>query len=121
MVDVDIDPFGGTSGEHELRTGENIPLTPVGGSTWEPECDQKTSFRGTSQRTRLVKDYVKDLYQKLSENIGETPEPFHFDYFKLEDGELYYRGNRKSLMTKGELKSVIAMADIYWVKIDYAI
>ena len=39
MADIDIDPFG----EHESRpddhtdTGENIPLTPVGGLTWEPE------------------------------------------------------------------------------------
>ena len=32
------------------------------------------------------------LYKKLSENIGETPEEFHYDYFKLENGGLYYRG-----------------------------
>ena len=113
MADIDIDPFG----EHESRPdepmGENIPLTPVGEeSTWEPECEQQTSFGGESKRTRLMKDYVKDLYKKLSENIGETPEAFHFDYFKLEDGELYYRGNRKLLMTKGELKSVGEIADI---------
>ena len=78
MADVDIDPFG----EHETRpkepTGENIPLTPVGGgSTWEPEHEQETSFGGESQRTRLMKDYVKDLHKKLSEKIGETPEAFH--------------------------------------------
>ena len=36
-----------------------------------------------------MKDYVKDLYKKLSENIGETPGEFHCDYFKLEGGELY--------------------------------
>ena len=59
-----------------------------------------------------MKHYVKDLYKKLSENIGETSEPFHFDYFKPEDGELYYRGNRKPLTTKGELKSVGMIADI---------
>ena len=53
-----------------------------------------------------MKDYVKDLYKKLSENIGETPEEFHYDYFKLEDGELYYRGKRKPLTTKGVLKLV---------------
>ena len=35
--------------------------------------------------------------------IGEIPESSHFDYFKLEDGELYYRGNRKPLTTKGSL------------------
>ena len=59
-----------------------------------------------------MKDYVEDLYKKLSENIGETPELLHYDYFKLEDGELYYRGKRKPLTTKGMLKSVGKLADI---------
>ena len=59
-----------------------------------------------------MKDYVKDLNKKLSENIGETPEPFHYDYFKLEGGELYYIGNRKPLTTEGKLKSVEMLADI---------
>ena len=103
MADVDIDPFG----EHESRpddnteTGENIPFTPVGErSTWEPDRgEQETSFGGESQRTKLMKDYVKDLCKKISENIGEIPELFHYDYFKLEDGELYYRGSRKPLTT----------------------
>ena len=117
MADVDIDSFG----EHESRTDEptdeNIPLdpvTPVGGrSTWEPTREQETSFGGReSQRTKLMKDYVKDLYKKISENVGETPEEFHYDYFKFEDGELYYRGKRKPLTTKGVLKSVGMLADI---------
>ena len=82
MADVDIDPFG----EHEARTDEptdeHISLTPVGGSTWEPDRgEQETSFGGESQRTKLMKDYVRDLYKKLSEDIGETPELFHYDYF----------------------------------------
>ena len=59
-----------------------------------------------------MKDYVKDLYEKLSENIGETPELFHYDYFKLKGGELYYIGNRKPLTTEGKLKSVGMIADI---------
>ena len=59
-----------------------------------------------------MKDYVKDLYKKISENVGETPEEFHYDYFKLKDGELYYRGKRKPLATKGVLKSVGMLADI---------
>ena len=98
MADVDIDSFG----EQESRTddntgtGESIPFTPVGeGLTWEPDQgEQETSFGGESQRTKLMKDYVKDLYKKTSENIGETPEEFHYDYFKLEDGE---REARESL------------------------
>ena len=116
MADVDMDPFG----EHESRTddhtetGENIPFTPVGGgtSTWEPELEQETSFRGEFQRTKVMKDYVKDLYKKISENIGETPEEFLHDYFKLENGELYYIGSRKPLTTEGKLKSVGMVADI---------
>ena len=30
-----------------------------------------------------MKDYVKDLYKKISENIGETPEEFHYDYYTM--------------------------------------
>ena len=117
MADIDIDPFG----EHESRPEEPtdgcIPLhlvTPVGGGvqTWEPTHEQETSFRRESQRTKLMKDYVKDLHKKLSENIGETSELFHYDFFKLKDGELYYRGKRKPLTTKGVLKSVGMFADI---------
>ena len=59
-----------------------------------------------------MKDYIRDLYKKLSENIGETLDEFHYDYFKLENGELYYRGKRKPLTTKGVLKSVGMLADI---------
>ena len=107
MADVDIDPFGGmeqpAGGEHESRPedpmGKSISLTSGGGSPSKPECEQETSFGGgESQSIKLMKDYVKDSYKKLSENIGETPEAFHYDYFKLEDGELCYRGKRKPLM-----------------------
>ena len=115
MADIDIDPFG----EHESRTDEptdeHIPLDPVtpGRSTWEPDRgEQETSFGGESQRTKLMKDYVRDLYKKISENISETPEEFHYDYFKLEGGELYYIGSRKPLTTKGVLKPVGMLADI---------
>ena len=59
-----------------------------------------------------MKDYVRDLYKKLSENVGENPELFHCDYFKLEGGELYYIGSRKPLTTEGKLKSVGMLADI---------
>ena len=59
-----------------------------------------------------MKGYVRDLYKTLSENIGEIPEEFHYDYFKLENGELYYRGKRKPLTTKGVLKLVGMLVDI---------
>ena len=88
MADIDIDPFG----EHESRPdgnteiGENIPFTPVGGgrSTWEPERgEQETSFGGESQRTELMKDYVRDLYKKLSENIQNTESHAKFTGIKI--------------------------------------
>ena len=53
-----------------------------------------------------MKDYIRDLYKKLSENVSETPVLFHYDYFKLEGGELYYIGSRKPLTTEGKLKSI---------------
>ena len=115
MADVDIDPFGEHESRPEEPTDEHIPLDLVtpGRSTWEPDQgEQETSFGGESQRTKLMKDYVRDFFKKLSENIGETPELFHYDYFKLEDGELYYRGSRKALTTEGKLKSVGMISDI---------
>ena len=116
MTDIDIDPFGEHESRPEEPTDEHIPsdpVTPGRSSTWEPDRgEQETSFGGESQRTKLMKDYVRDLYKRLSENIGETPELLHYDYFKLESGELYYRGSRKPLTTKGVLKSVGMIADI---------
>ena len=115
MADIDIDPFGEHESRPEELTDEHIPLDPVtpGRSTWEPDRgEQETSFGGESQRTKLMKDYVGDLYKRLSENIGETPELFHYDYFKLEGGRLYYIGSRKPLTTEGKLKSVGMLAEI---------
>ena len=65
MADIDIDPFG----EHESRPDDNTetgPFTPAGGgSTWEPERgEQETSFGGESQRTKLMKDYVREVIRK---------------------------------------------------------
>ena len=113
MAGIDIDPFGEHESRPEEPTDEHIPLTSVGGGlTWEPTREQETSVGGReSQGTKLMKDYVKGLYKKISENIDETPELFHYDYFKLEGGELYYIGNRKPLMTEGKLKSVGMIAD----------
>ena len=116
MANSDIDPFG----DHESRTDEPTdqhipfdPVTPGRSSTWEPDRgEQETSLGGESQRTKLMKDYVRDLYKEISENISETPEEFHYDYFKLEGGELYYIESRKPLTTKGVLKPVGMLADI---------
>ena len=78
---MDIHPFG----EHDKRdtqpdeTGETIPFIPTGviegGCTWEPE--QETSFRGTSQKMKVLKEHI--------ENLGQTPEAIHFNNFELRD------------------------------------
>ena len=116
MADIEIDPFGEHKSRPEEPTDKHIPLDPVTpgrSSTWEPDRgEQETSFVGESQRTKLMKDYVKYLYKKISENIGEIAEEFHYDYFKLENGELYYRGKRKLVTTKGVLKSIGMLVDI---------
>ena len=72
MADIDIDSFGEHESRHEEPTDKHIPqdLVTPGRSTWEPTCEQETSFGGESKRTKLMKDYVKDLYKKLSENTG---------------------------------------------------
>ena len=116
MADIDIDPFGEHESRTEEQTDQHIPLdlvTPGRSSIWESDRgEQETSFRGESQRTKLMKDYVRYLYKKISENISETPEEFHYDYVKPENGELYYRGKRKPLTTKGLMKSVGMLEDI---------
>ena len=101
MADVEIDPFG----EHELRTDEmgdeSIPLTPAGGgSTWETEREQETSFGGLSgARARLnagfVEDKVNGLYEILSEHFSKNQAVIYYDDFESIRGELYnFQGYR---------------------------
>ena len=86
MADIDIDPFG----KHESgpdETGESIPLTPVGRSTWELECEQETSFRGLSgERVRLNAEFVEDkvngLYEILSEHFPKKQAIIYYDDFE---------------------------------------
>ena len=101
MVDVDINPFGDHESRSEEPMSENIPLTPGGGPTWELEREQETSFRGESQRTRLFKEDLKRLYQRLSEKWVRTSDVFHFDDFEPIDGELYYKDKSKPLTYGG--------------------
>ena len=108
MADIDIDPFG----EHQSRpdeTGESIPPTPVGRSTWEPECELETSFRGLSgARVRLnagfVEDKVNELYEILSEHFPKNQNVIYYDDFESIRGELYFKGKDEPLTKKGRLK-----------------
>ena len=78
-----------------------IPLTPVGRSTWEPEREQETSFRGLSvARARLnagfVEDKVNGLYEMLSEHFPKNQNVIYYDNFQSMHGELYFKGRDKS-------------------------
>ena len=45
--------------------------------------------------------------------MGKTSEAFHFDYFELRDGELYYKGKSTPLTIRGgKLRLVGAIAEI---------
>ena len=111
MADIDIDPFGEHKSRPEEPTDEHIPLDLVtsGRSTWEPEHEQETSFGGCStllhggrqsQRNRLLTNWVKGLYERLSQKLARTSEVFHYDLFELRDGKLYFRDKSKPLTTK---------------------
>ena len=88
MAGVDIDPFGEHESRPEQPTDEHIPLTPVGGrsSTWEPTHEQETSLGGESHRTKLMKDYVRDLYKKLSETLVKPQNYFTMIIFNSKVG-----------------------------------
>ena len=82
MEDVDVNPFG----DHESRpaepTGENIPLTPREGSTWEPEQEQETSF-GISLREKIG---LKDCIICYLKKQGKTHKHFIWTCLKSEMG-----------------------------------
>ena len=91
------------------ETGENIPPTPVGRSTWEPTREQETSFGGLSgARARLnvgfVEDKVNGLYEILSEHFTKSQKVIYYDDFESICGELYFKGRDEPLMKKGRLK-----------------
>ena len=115
MVDIDIDPFGEHESRPEEPTDEHIPLSPVtpGGSTWELEREQETSFRGTSV---LHKEYlVGEIYELIGNKTHQRLEP-NLSLFKLgKDGRLYYKG--KPLMNRnGELKMIGVIADTLGIR-----
>ena len=102
MIDTDIDPFG-EHGRTEEPMDEHIPLSPVtpgGGSTWEPERgEQETSFGVLSgARARLnagfVEDKVNGLYEILSEHFPKNQNVIYYDDFESIQGELYFKGRR---------------------------
>ena len=121
MADVDIDPFGEQKSRPGEPTDENIPLDLVtpgreGVQTWEPECEQETSFGGRSHTSILHKEYlVGKIYKLIGNKTHQRLEP-NFSLFVLgKDGRLYYK--EKPLMNRnGELKTIGVIADTFGIR-----
>ena len=116
MADVDIGPFGKHESRPEEPTDEDIPLDLVtpGGSTWEQEREQKTSFGGRT--SVLHKEYlVGEIYKLIGNKTPQRLEP-NLSLFELgKDGRLYYKG--KPLMNRnGELKMVGVIVDTLGIR-----
>ena len=120
MAEVDIDPFGEHESRPEEPTDEHIPLdlvTPVGGgSTWELEHEQETSFGGRSRTSVLHKKYlVGKIYKLIGNQMHQRLEPNLSLSILGEDGRLYYKG--KPLMNRnGELKTIGVTADTLGIR-----
>ena len=105
--DGDANPFDEHGKKDEATGGddddETIPLIP-GGTQIDPYGDesgeQETSFGGVRLRTEVLKDWVKGLYNILSEHLGQNPEVLHYDLFDLKGKTLYYVGPDKNLEKK---------------------
>ena len=85
MADIDINTFGDHESRSEEPTGENIPLIPgkEGVSTWDPGCEQETSFRGKASPLESLKDgylkeKVEELYETLSKLLPRNSEEINF-------------------------------------------
>ena len=113
MADIDVDPFG-ELGKTDKTTDETFPLTPRGGTDVQIHTsgEQETLFGGTSLRTKVLKDRVEELYQKLSERKHQNPEVFHFDLFEIRDWEFYYKDKSDPLTIEGKLRPIDTIADI---------
>ena len=118
MADIDIDSFEEHESRPEEPTDELIllgPVTPGGGSTWEPEHEQGTSFGGKSFETlkyEALESFVKSLYERLSGSDDEALGTINFHNFALINGQLYYKDNVNPLTTrKQKLRGVGELVD----------
>ena len=114
MADVEINPFE----EHESRleepTGDNIPLTPVGGSTWEPEPEQETPFGGgRTQEGRLTNSYVDSLYQELSKHYSRNSDATHYDNFRRKGKRLYFESKDEPFTKRMEHQENLVNSKAY--------
>ncbi|XP_057312688.1 uncharacterized protein LOC130654167 isoform X1 [Hydractinia symbiolongicarpus] len=115
MTDIDIDTFE-DHGRPDETTDETFPLIPTGDRTGvqiHTSGEKETSFGGLSLNTRVLKEIVEGLYDRLTEKLQQNPEGLHTDLFEIRDGELYYKGRNEPLTTNNErLRSTGTIAEI---------
>jgi hypothetical protein len=103
MTDIEVDPFGDHGIiDHPDETDETFPLIPIGGgidNTIDTNIHE-TDFGGTGLGTRVLRDQVEALYQRLYESFPQNPEVIHTDLFEIRDGELYSKTNSKPTTDK---------------------
>ena len=83
----------------------------------EPEREQETSFGGgKTQQGRLTDSYVDSLYKELSKHYSRTLDAIHYNNFRHEGRQLYFKGRDEpltnedgKLKTFGQLKSILAI------------
>ena len=108
MADIDTNPFGDHESSPDEPTDENIPLTPVGGSTWEPEREHETSFgEERTQEGRLTDSYADSLYKELSKHYSRTSDATHYESFKRIGRQLFFKGRDEPLTNEdGKLRTI---------------
>ena len=89
MENIDTDPFGEHESRPEEPTDENIPLTLVGGgSTWEPEHEQETSFEGKSLETLSIKPWKVLLKVCIKGYLEVMMNPWEQSIFIISTSEM---------------------------------
>ena len=70
----------------------------MGGSTWEPDREQETLFKGgKTQGRRLTDSYVDSLYKELSKHYSRTSDATHYDNFRHKGNQLYFKDRDKPI------------------------
>ena len=108
MTDVDVDLFEQPDERPDAtdRTSDELfPMLPSRADQIDTSRIDESSY-GVSQNVRLLQSFVDDLYKKLGDDIGQTPQAKFIDLFEIRDEELYYKEMKKSLTTKGRLRIV---------------
>ena len=77
IADIDIDPIGEHESRPEESTDEHIPLIPGrGGSTWEPEREQETSFGVEKVKKIDCSEIGLKVYMRNCLKNGQEPQKY---------------------------------------------